>query len=279
MLGSLENIYEYLKGNSVHEIYVALPENNHEIVKTLSSYCESNLIRMKIVPDYNGFSHSNNVTVDFYGSIPVISLRKEPLELPINRITKRLFDVMFSLGVIILIFPWLFPILSLLIKSSSKGPIFFKQKRSCENNHIFWCWKFRSMKVNNNANTEQAKRGDARITKIGKFMRKTNLDELPQFFNVFIGEMSVVGPRPHMTIQNDSYKKIIDTYLVRSFIKPGITGWAQVSGFRGETKELALMEKRVLKDIEYLENWTLMFDIRIIFLTIYTTIKGDKNAF
>ena len=135
------------------------------------------------------------------------------------------------------------------------------------------------MFVNNPDYSKQATKNDPRVTKIGAFMRRTSIDELPQFFNVLVGNMSVVGPRPHMTVHNESYKKIIDKYLVRSFVKPGITGWAQVSGFRGETKDIELMEKRVLKDIEYIENWSLMFDIRIVFLTIYTTIKGDKNAF
>lgn len=279
MLGSLENIYEYLNGNTVHEIYVALSENNSDVIKTLSSYCESNLIRLKIVPDYNGFAQGQNFSIDFYDNIPIISLRKEPLESPVNRIIKRLFDITFSIAVILLILLWLFPILFILIKISSKGPVFFKQQRSCENNYVFWCWKFRSMSVNAFANEQMAIKGDIRITKIGKFMRKTNIDELPQFFNTLIGTMSVIGPRPHMLKHTSQYSNLINNYLVRHFTKPGITGWAQVNGFRGETKELDQMLKRIEFDIWYIENWSFLLDLKIIYKTITNMLKGEKNAF
>jgi putative colanic acid biosynthesis UDP-glucose lipid carrier transferase len=219
------------------------------------------------------------VHIDFYHHIPVISLRSEPLESVFNRFVKRSFDICFSLGAIVLIFPWLFPLLILLIKLSSKGPVFFKQQRSGENNQNFWCLKFRTMRVNNLSDELQATRNDSRITRIGKFLRKSNLDELPQFFNVFVGSMSVVGPRPHMLKHTEQYSELIHTYLVRHLIKPGITGWAQVNGYRGETNTLEQMQKRVEYDIWYIENWSLFLDFKIIFKTITNMVKGEKNAF
>ena len=208
----------------------------------------------------------------------MISLRIEPLEIPLNRIKKRAFDILFSLSVITFIFPWLFPILLLFVKLSSKGPIFFSQKRSGEGNRSFWCYKFRTMRVNQESDVKQATENDSRITKVGKFMRKTSLDELPQFFNVLIGNMSVVGPRPHMLKHTKEYSEIIDKYIVRHFAKPGITGWAQTHGFKGETINIQAMEKRVEHDIWYIENWTFILELKIIYSTVKNMIRGDKNA-
>ena len=166
-----------------------------------------------------------------------------------------------------------------LIKLDSPGPIFFKQKRSGRDNQVFTCIKFRTMKVNSKANEKQATREDKRITKLGAFLRKSNIDEMPQFFNVFVGNMSVVGPRPHMLKQTELYSELINNYLVRHFAKPGITGWAQVNGFRGETKELSDMKDRVDYDIWYIENWSFLLDIKIIYQTVFNVFRGDKNAF
>ena len=192
---------------------------------------------------------------------------------------KRLFDISFSLFVLIFICSWLFPLLAIAIKLSSPGPIFFIQKRSGRNNAEFDCYKFRSMSVNKDSDKVQAIKNDTRITLIGKFLRKSNLDELPQFFNVLIGNMSVVGPRPHMLQHTADYSAIIDKFMVRHLIKPGITGWAQVNGFRGATSHPRYMMKRVRYDLWYIENWTFLLDIQIIFMTVYSMIKGDKNAF
>jgi len=166
-----------------------------------------------------------------------------------------------------------------LIKLSSRGPVFFVQWRSGKDNKPFRCIKFRSLAVNDNANVQQVTRGDSRITPLGKFLRKTNLDELPQFLNVLAGSMSVVGPRPHMLRHTEMYSKILGQYMIRHFVKPGVTGWAQVNGFRGEIKREDQLRKRIEHDIWYLEHWSSWLDIRIILLTLYVTLKGDKNAF
>ena len=205
-------------------------------------------------------------------------LRKEPLEKIGNRLLKKLFDILFSLFVILFVFTWFFPILILMVKLSSKGPAFFRQKRSGEKNISFTCLKFRTMRVNKLSDELQAKKGDPRITKLGAFMRKTNLDELPQFLNVLVGQMSVVGPRPHMLKHTEQYSELINNYLTRHFVKPGITGWAQVKGYRGETKELIDMQKRVEYDIWYIENWKFLLDIKIIWMTVKNMLRGEKNA-
>jgi exopolysaccharide biosynthesis polyprenyl glycosylphosphotransferase len=192
---------------------------------------------------------------------------------------KRAFDIVFSVLVISLIFPILFPILAILIKLSSKGPVFFKQLRTGKDNNSFYCYKFRTMRINQDSDKKQACKNDNRITKIGAFMRKTSLDELPQFFNVLQGDMSVVGPRPHMLLHTEEYSKIIDSFMVRHFVKPGITGWAQVNGYRGNTEAPELMAKRVAYDTWYLENWSLWLDITIIFKTVFNIFQGEENAF
>ncbi|MGB0424120.1 MAG: exopolysaccharide biosynthesis polyprenyl glycosylphosphotransferase, partial [Flavobacteriales bacterium] len=216
---------------------------------------------------------------EFFNSTPVFTYRKEPLEYSSNQIIKRIFDFTFSLLVCLLIFPWLFLIISIAIKFSSKGPIFFVQDRSGKDNKRFPCLKFRTMTVNNDSDSVQATKGDARITRVGAFLRKTSLDEMPQFINVLLGHMSVVGPRPHMLKHTEDYGKEINKFMVRHLVKPGITGYAQVSGYRGTTETPELMEARVKHDVFYLENWTFLFDLKLIFLTVYNMIKGEENAF
>jgi putative colanic acid biosynthesis UDP-glucose lipid carrier transferase len=162
---------------------------------------------------------------------------------------------------------------------NSRGPVFFVQLRSGKDNKEFRCFKFRTLTVNADSDSKQVTRDDTRFTKFGKFLRKTSLDELPQFFNVLLGNMSVVGPRPHMLKHTEDYSRLLDEYMIRHFVKPGVTGWAQVNGFRGEIKEEEQLRKRIEYDIWYLENWSLWLDVRIIFLTLYVTFKGDKNAF
>lgn len=276
-LGPLANVNEYALNNQVHEIYITLKDFDTFVIRQLINFCERNLIRIKFIPDYKLLQETNKVSLDFYGKVPVISLRLEPLEIPLNRIKKHVFDFLFSLSIITFVFPWLFPILMLLVKLSSKGPIFFSQKRSGEGNRSFWCYKFRTMRVNQESDVKQATEYDSRITNVGKFMRKTSLDELPQFFNVLIGNMSIVGPRPHMLKHTKEYSEIIDKYIVRHFAKPGITGWAQTHGFKGETINLQAMENRVEHDIWYIENWSFLLDIKIIFLTIKDMFNGLTN--
>jgi len=278
-LGSLNQIEKYIQSSQVDEMYVALHSNQNDIIDKLIGLSEKYLIRIKFIPDFRAYTKTRRVNIDFYDGIPVMMLRKEPLENPINRLVKKAFDMIFALFGILFIFSWLFPILSVLIKLSSKGPIFFIQERSGEDNRAFKCFKFRTMKINSDADNKQASKGDARITGIGTFMRKTNLDELPQFFNVLWGNMSLVGPRPHMLMHTEEYRKRIDNYLVRHYAKPGITGWAQVNGFRGETKTLDAMEGRVKHDIYYIENWSFLLDLKIVWLTVWNMIRGEENAY
>jgi len=208
----------------------------------------------------------------------VLTARKEPMENVFNLFLKRAFDVVFSLGVIMLIFPWLFPFIMLAIKFTSRGPVFFKQKRTGRNNKEFYCYKYRTMHVNKESDTLQASHNDSRITSIGKYLRDFSIDELPQFFNVLLGDMTVVGPRPHMLKHTLDYSKVVDKFMVRHFVKPGITGLAQVKGYRGETKNTDKMVKRVNHDLWYMENWSFFLDIKIIFLTVFSIFKGNDNV-
>lgn len=275
--GSIADIFAFATSNSIDEIYCSSASLNPEQITGLVKFCDSNLIRFKLLPDFRGLLN-RRVNINFYENVPVISLRNEPLESISNRFIKRMFDVLFSLLVLILVVSWLLPLLAILIKASSAGPVFFKQKRSGLKNVDFTCLKLRTMKVNSEADERQATKDDPRITTIGKWLRKTNLDELPQFFNVLMGQMSVVGPRPHMLRHTAEYSKMFDQFMVRHLIKPGITGWAQVNGYRGETINPDRMLKRVEHDVWYIENWSLMLDMKIIYLTIEKMFVGDKQA-
>jgi putative colanic acid biosynthesis UDP-glucose lipid carrier transferase len=222
---------------------------------------------------------SKPVVVDYVRDMPVLSLRSEPLQDVGNRFKKRILDVVISLLVVIFVLSWLIPLIGLLILLESRGPIFFKQARTGKNNQPFMCLKFRSMKPNKDADAKQATKNDNRVTKLGRILRKTSLDEFPQFINVLKGEMSLVGPRPHMVKHTDDYSQVVDQYMIRHFLKPGITGWAQVNGFRGEITEPKQIKMRVQNDLWYLENWNIWLDIKIMFLTVYTILIGDKKAY
>lgn len=278
-LGTFDEVEEYFNSEEIDEMYIALHYDEQDRINELIRLSEKYLIRIKFIPDFRVYTKTRRVNIDFYDGIPVMMLRKEPLELPLNRLLKKSFDVIFAFLVILSVFSWLFPILALIIKLSSKGPVFFVQERSGEDNHSFKCIKFRTMQVNIDADKKQATKGDTRITRIGSFMRRTNLDELPQFFNVLWGNMSVVGPRPHMLAHTEEYRKRIDNYLVRHYAKPGISGWAQVNGYRGETKTLDEMEGRVKHDIYYIENWSFLLDLKIIWLTVWNMIRGEEKAY
>ena len=190
-----------------------------------------------------------------------------------------MLDIAVSLFVIVFFLSWMVPIFALLIFIESGESVFFKQLRTGKNKKSFYCLKFRSMKSNKDADLKQATENDARVTRLGRFIRKTSLDEFPQFINVFKGEMSLVGPRPHMLKHTTDFSKIVDDYMVRQFLKPGITGWAQINGYRGEITNPEQIKMRVDKDLWYLENWNLWLDIQILFLTVYYVLRGDKNAF
>jgi len=277
-IGTIADCMKFVRNNKIDEIFCTLPATQAIKVEELMIEADKNLIRFKYVPEYYDFA-KRPTYIENFGHIPVISVRPEPLENMLNRFLKRMFDVLFSLFIILFIFSWLFPILAILIKLGSKGPVFFVQIRSGKDNKPFKCYKFRSMKVNSESNKTQATRGDSRVTKLGVVLRRLSIDELPQFFNVLIGNMSVVGPRPHMISHTRQYSQLIDKFMVRHFLKPGITGYAQVNGLRGETKTTEAMLQRVEADVWYLENWSFLLDLKIIFLTIWNAVKGDENAF
>lgn len=277
--GTLADVEKIAEEYGADEIICALPAGDDRKALPILRFAENNLIRFYIVPDFMRFIRKSVSLTTLADSIPIISLREEPLKGGFNRFIKRSFDIIVSSLFTICIFPILFIVLGTIIKLTSKGPIFFKQKRTGENGEDFTCLKFRTMTVNKDADEKQATKGDARITKIGAFMRKTNLDEMPQFLNVLMGDMSIVGPRPHMLKHTEIYSHLIDKYMVRHFAKPGITGWAQVTGFRGETKDLSEMEGRIKQDVWYIENWTFWLDLKIICKTIVNMIKGEEKAY
>lgn len=278
IVGPIDQCIDYAVKNDIREVYSTLLPGEHEKVTELIEVAERNCIRVKFVGEFQPGTYAAH-HVEYLDTLPVISLRSEPLQDLSSRLKKRLFDVMVSSLVIIFILSWLVPILAILVKIESKGAAFFRQLRSGKNNEPFWCYKFRSMRENKEGDLLQATKGDKRVTKIGAFLRKTSLDEFPQFWNVFIGDMSIVGPRPHMLKHTEQYSAIINKYMVRQFLKPGITGWAQVNGYRGETKDTELMEKRVEYDIWYMENWSLMLDVKVIFMTVINIFKGEEQAF
>jgi putative colanic acid biosysnthesis UDP-glucose lipid carrier transferase len=278
IIGNIDECLPYAMNNNINEIYSTIsPERNSNIYE-MAYRAEKSLIRFKFVPDFKLYVN-RNTHMEYIDQFPVLSLRPEPLEDVTNSIKKRIFDMAFSALVIVFVLSWVVPVLAILIKLNSRGPVFFVQWRSGKDNKKFQCYKFRTLSVNADAHLKQVTMNDSRITPLGRFLRKTNLDELPQFFNVFKGDMSVIGPRPHMLLHTDAFAKITEEYMVRHFVKPGVTGWAQIQGYRGEIKEEAQLRKRIEHDIWYLENWSLWLDIRIVFLTIYLSIKGDKNAY
>lgn len=261
----------------ISEIYLC---ENPEIlahVGNLFKIAEKNCIKLKFIPHFDLPADEKIIGQRFEDQM-VYTRWNQPLEKLPNRILKRIFDIIFSLLVVILILSWLYPLIGLLIKWQSPGPILFKQKRSGMNAQIFTCLKFRSMRINAESDQKMATFQDERITRIGKFIRKTSIDELPQFFNVLLGEMTIVGPRPHMVAHTKQFNKVVDNFMVRHFIKPGITGLAQISGLRGEIT-MKEWQDRINFDLEYLENWTILLDIKICFITIASVFKGDENAY
>ena len=278
VLADINDTLKVAKNLDVQEIFSTITPEQNNFIYELMYQSEKECIRFRIVPNLSVFI-TREVHIEYYGELPILSLRKEPLDDVGNRIKKRALDLSVSLFVTIFILSWLIPILGLLILLESGTPIFFKQLRTGKDKKPFYCWKFRSMKANKDADLMQATRNDKRITALGRFLRKSSLDEFPQFINVLRGEMSLVGPRPHMIKHTTDYSKVVDEYMVRQFIKPGITGWAQINGYRGEISNPDQIKMRVNKDLWYLENWTLWLDIQILFLTVYYVFKGDSKAY
>lgn len=274
----LANSVAIAKSMNINEIYSTLDPDNYPAVVPLIKQSENACIRFHFVSNVSNFLEQGMV-VDHLHHLSICSLRKDPLKDTGNRIFKRLFDVIISLFVIIFILSWLTPLLAILIKLSSDGPVLFKQKRSGLSDKPFCCYKFRTMKTNDLADLIQATKNDQRVTRIGAFLRKTSLDEFPQFFNVFKGDMSIVGPRPHMIKHTESFAQLTEQYMIRHLLKPGITGWAQVNGFRGEIVENQQIERRIACDIWYLENWNLYLDFKIVLLTFWGIFKRNENAY
>lgn len=271
----IENVKE---AEAIDVLFCCLPKLSDTQVKNIIDYAENNLIKVNLISQFSRLS-SYNLAIEQFGSIPVIKVNAIPLDNVLNRVIKRTFDLVFSTLFIVLILSWLVPIVGILIKMESKGPLFFRQNRHGKDNKDFLCWKFRTMTYDKDAEFKQAKKNDNRITKIGSILRKTSIDELPQFINVFLGDMSVVGPRPHPIKLNEEFQPKIDRFWQRHAVKPGITGLAQAKGFRGETAELSDMSGRVRLDRFYVKNWSLILDFKIIVLTALAIFKGDQNAY
>lgn len=277
--GSVAEAKKFILRNRIDIVYCALPGTRKEEITDLMEFCEGHTIRFRVIPSADSFIPVVQTTdLEFHGAVPTGKLRREPLDIARNRTIKRAFDIVFSFLVITLVFTWLFPLLALAVKLSSRGPVFFSQRRLGRDNRPFVCYKFRSMRVNAEAGHKQATKNDPRVTKVGAFLRKSNLDEMPQFFNVLLGQMSVVGPRPHPVRLNDKFRDQVDKYMVRHFVRPGITGWAQVNGYRGETNTPDLMEKRIQLDVWYLENWSFSLDLKCVWKTV-TNMLGSKEEF
>ena len=257
------------------EVYLCVPRNERKLIEQTARLCDKRMAKFYYMPTAEEKLNLQPVLIDDIG---IMTTYTSPLEEPLNRLLKRLSDIVLSIMCLI---PTglLLPFIVLAIKRQSPGPVFFRQLRTGIDGHDFYCYKFRSMHVNSDADRLQATKDDPRKFPFGDFMRKTNIDELPQFWNVLIGNMSIVGPRPHMLAHTEQYEKLIDRYMVRHFVKPGITGWAQVTGFRGETRELWQMEGRVERDIWYIQHWSSWLDIRIIWMTIKAVFHRDANAY
>ena len=275
---NLEELFKYVEKEKVDEIYCSLSEISARDVKAITKFADNNLKIVKFIPQENTILNKD-LKRDFYGLAPVLEFRSIPLDDSYNLTFKRIFDIIFSAFVIFFIMSWLTPLLAIIIKLESSGPVFFTQKRNGYSYQSFNCIKFRSMILNDKADVIQVSKSDERVTKIGKIMRQTSIDELPQFLNVLLGDMSVVGPRPHMLSHTEMYAKKVDKFMVRHFVKPGITGLAQVSGFRGEIETDKDIIGRVKFDIYYIENWSLFLDLKIIIKTIIKAIQGDEKAY
>ncbi|HMT27864.1 MAG TPA: undecaprenyl-phosphate glucose phosphotransferase [Bacteroidia bacterium] len=270
----LNDIKVYCLENGIHEIFYSMSAVNYESLAELMNFAEENLIRLKLIADFKWVTF-RDLELEKIGEVPVMKVHTTPLDDWDKQLVKRVFDIVFSSIIIVSLLSWLMPILAILIKIDSRGPVFFKQRRTGRDNKWFWCYKLRTMYVNELSDTLQATENDERITPIGKFLRNSSLDEMPQFFNVFIGDMSVVGPRPHMLKHTQDFSAEVDKFMSRHKIKPGITGLAQSMGYRGETVEFEQKKNRVKLDLFYMNNWTFLFDLKIIVNTVVSILKPN----
>ncbi|MFS4466261.1 exopolysaccharide biosynthesis polyprenyl glycosylphosphotransferase [Maribacter sp. 2210JD10-5] len=274
----LLSCFKFIVNNKIDEIYCSVSELKNDELLDFINFADNNLKTLKFLPD-NKNIFSKKLKFEYYDYLPILSLRDIPLHNSLNAYSKRAFDILFSLVVIFGLLIWFGPLLALLISLESKGPVFFIQKRTGFDNREFKCFKFRSMAMNDDADAKQAGKNDMRVTKIGKFIRRTSIDELPQFYNVLFGNMSVVGPRPHMLKHTDEYANRVDKYMLRHFVKPGITGLAQVRGYRGEIEKDSDIQNRIKFDIFYVENWSFFLDIKIIVQTVINAVSGEEKAY
>ena len=278
-LDSQEKLLKYIQEKEVDIIFCYLPSLSHKKIDELIDFSESNLLKINLISHFSELVNYK-LAIKQLGDFPIIEVNSIPLDLRVNRNIKRCFDILFSMMVIITILSWLVPLLTVLIKIESKGPVFFKQLRHGRKNKFFFIYKFRTMYLHKDSKVKQAVKYDNRVTRIGNILRKTSIDELPQFINVLKGEMSVVGPRPHAVQHNDQYQPQIKHFWKRHEVKPGITGLAQAKGFRGEIPNIDLMINRVRLDHFYVKHWSLWLDTKIVLLTIYSVLMGDhKNAY
>ncbi len=282
LLGRINELDSILQNNPIDEVVIALPFYASNLLDDIFKNCNKHAVRVNIIPDYIRFL-SKKFRINMLGNLPIISVRDEPLAEAHWRFIKRSFDVIVSVIISLLILSWLFPILAVIIKLTSSGSVFFIQERVGANDEMFNCYKFRTMKQENTEEKFQpVLEDDPRITKFGKFLRKSNFDELPQFINVLKGEMSIVGPRPHTIVFNNLYKEMVNELRLRSWVKPGITGWAQIHGYRGdvadEEENKRRTQKRIDFDLWYIENWSFWLDIQIVLLTIWQMIKRDTKG-
>jgi putative colanic acid biosynthesis UDP-glucose lipid carrier transferase len=281
--GKIGNLQSILEKQQVDEVVIALPNNENEQIQECIELCDYYTVKTRIIPDLQQYA-SAAIQVNNIGLLSVINIRSLPLDKTENRVLKWAFDMAFASLFFLLIGSWLFPLIALLIKLTSRGPIFFKQERWGLNNEMITCYKFRTMTsgepdVDENGQYRQASKNDSRVTSLGIFLRRSNLDELPQFWNVLLGNMSVVGPRPHPTPLNLESMHTVENYMLRHVIKPGITGWAQVNGCRGETRVPGSMQNRVNFDLYYIHRWTFWLDCQIILQTVINMLRGDQNAY
>ena len=274
VLGTLGNLEIILPENKLDEIAITLPLKDYEYFESVVRTCEKSGVHTKFIPDYNSLIPSKPYTEDLMG-LPVINIRHVPLTNTGNRLIKRIVDIVGCLAGIILTSPIML-VAAILVKLTSPGPILFKQERIGLHNRPFYMYKFRSMKMQKDTEEKKAwtVKDDPRVTTVGKVMRRTSIDELPQLFNILKGDMSLVGPRPERPLFVERFKEEIPRYMVKHQVRPGLTGWAQVNGLRGDTS----IQKRIEYDIYYFENWTLIFDIKIIIMTFFTGFI-NKNAY
>lgn len=280
-LGKINHLTALLEAKTIDEVFLALPSDEAEKINYVIDVCEKHAKQVSVIQNFNSLG-SGTFRVTNYAGFPLVGIRYFPLDDPENRFFKRVFDILFSALFLLLVSSWLWPIIAIAIKLNSRGPVLFKQERWGLNNKKIICYKFRTMYINKaggDGKFEQTRRNDKRVTGVGRFLRKTSLDEIPQFVNVFFGSMSVVGPRPHPIPLSLESKDVVQNYMLRHLVKPGITGWAQVNGSRGETSLPDDMRKRVSFDLWYIENWSFWLDNQIIFQTIVNMLKGDENAY